>query len=173
MINKTSRKQFYIGKYFPNLFCLLRLTPKIGFPWSEIRNISFNDKKFVIKPMEKKSPDFVFYAPRLRINRRILSLCMGNHELYMRRRKPDSIEVQRMKAQAQQEKLTRLQERYYSFQKIHSIIFLCNLLVTEFKVKLSVGKKPNKIVKSCKNEWKILKEVRNQLDKVCRISDTS
>jgi len=88
-----------------------KLTPKIGFPWSEIRNISFNDKKFVIKPMEKKSPDFVFYAPRLRINRRILSLCMGNHELYMRRRKTDSIEVQQMKAQAQEEKLARLQER--------------------------------------------------------------
>ncbi|CAG5115478.1 unnamed protein product [Candidula unifasciata] len=33
-----------------------KLTPKIGFPWSEIRNISFNDKKFVIKPIEKKSP---------------------------------------------------------------------------------------------------------------------
>ncbi|CAF3800270.1 unnamed protein product [Rotaria magnacalcarata] len=88
-----------------------KLTPKIGFPWSEIRNISFNDKKFVIKPMEKKSPDFIFYAPRLRINRRILSLCMGNHELYMRRRKADSIEVQQMKAQAQEEKMARLQER--------------------------------------------------------------
>lgn len=35
-------------------FC--RLTPKIGFPWSEIRNISFNDKKFVIKPIDKKAP---------------------------------------------------------------------------------------------------------------------
>ena len=97
------------------IFFHLRLTPKIGFPWSEIRNISFNDKKFVIKPMEKKSPDFVFYAPRLRINRRVLSLCMGNHELYMRRRKTDSIEVQQMKAQAQEEKSARLQERYYIF----------------------------------------------------------
>uniref|UniRef100_A0A4W6EH61 FERM domain-containing protein n=2 Tax=Lates calcarifer TaxID=8187 RepID=A0A4W6EH61_LATCA len=76
-----------------------KLTPKIGFPWSEIRNISFNDKKFVIKPIDKKAPDFVFYAPRLRINKRILALCMGNHELYMRRRKPDTIEVQQMKAQ--------------------------------------------------------------------------
>jgi hypothetical protein len=35
---------------------LYRLTPKIGFPWSEIRNISFNDKKFVIKPIDKKAP---------------------------------------------------------------------------------------------------------------------
>ncbi|MEQ2171731.1 hypothetical protein GOODEAATRI_013788, partial [Goodea atripinnis] len=69
-----------------------RMTPKIGFPWSEIRNISFNDKKFVIKPIDKKAPDFVFYVPRLRINKRILALCMGNHDLYMRRRKPDTIE---------------------------------------------------------------------------------
>lgn len=37
-------------------FYNLRLTPKIGFPWSEIRNISFNDKKFVIKPIDKKAP---------------------------------------------------------------------------------------------------------------------
>ncbi|BFZ10181.1 hypothetical protein BsWGS_13220 [Bradybaena similaris] len=88
-----------------------KLTPRIGFPWSEIRNISFNDKKFVIKPIDKKAPDFVFYAPRLRINKRILALCMGNHELYMRRRKPDSIEVQQMKAQAKEEKLAKQQER--------------------------------------------------------------
>ncbi|XP_061904019.1 moesin-like isoform X1 [Entelurus aequoreus] len=88
-----------------------KMTPKIGFPWSEIRNISFNDKKFVIKPIDKKAPDFVFYAPRLRINKRILSLCMGNHELYMRRRKPDTIEVQQMKAQAREEKNLKKMER--------------------------------------------------------------
>lgn len=88
-----------------------RLTPKIGFPWSEIRNISFNDKKFIIKPIDKKSPDFVFFAPRLRINKRILQLCMGNHELYMRRRKPDSIEVQQMKSQAREEKLQKQMEK--------------------------------------------------------------
>jgi radixin len=37
---------------------------------------------------------------------------MGNHELYMRRRKPDSIEVQQMKAQANEEKAARLAERF-------------------------------------------------------------
>ncbi|XP_031568523.1 radixin-like [Actinia tenebrosa] len=84
-----------------------RLTPKIGFPWSEIRNISFNDKKFVIKPIDKKAPDFIFFTERLRINKRILALCMGNHELYMRRRKPDSIEVQQMKKQCVEEKAVR------------------------------------------------------------------
>lgn len=88
-----------------------KLSPKIGFPWSEIRNISFNDKRFVIKPIDKKSPDFVFIAPRLRINKRILALCMGNHELYMRRRKPDTIDVQQMRAQAREEKQSKQLER--------------------------------------------------------------
>lgn len=58
-----------------------------------------------------KFQDFVFYAPRLRINKRILQLCMGNHELYMRRRKPDTIEVQQMKAQAREEKQQKQMER--------------------------------------------------------------
>uniref|UniRef100_H3DAK0 Radixin n=1 Tax=Tetraodon nigroviridis TaxID=99883 RepID=H3DAK0_TETNG len=101
-----------------------KLTPKIGFPWSEIRNISFNDKKFVIKPIDKKAPDFVFYAPRLRINKRILALCMGNHELYMRRRKPDTIEVQQMKAQAREEKHHKQMERFklWVFNKAAQIL---------------------------------------------------
>lgn len=59
--------------------------------------------------------DFVFYAPRLRINKRILALCMGNHELYMRRRKPDTIEVQQMKAQAREEKHQKQMERWVGF----------------------------------------------------------
>lgn len=36
---------------------------------------------------------------------------MGNHELYMRRRKPDTIEVQQMKAQAREDKLAKQMER--------------------------------------------------------------
>jgi len=58
------------------------------------------------------SQDFIFFAERLRINKRILALCMGNHELYMRRRKPDTIEVQQMKAQAHEDKMARQAERY-------------------------------------------------------------
>ena len=54
----------------------------------------------------------MFNAPRLRINKRVLALCMGNHELYMRRRKPDTIEVQQMKAQAREEKHGKQMERY-------------------------------------------------------------
>jgi len=88
-----------------------KLTPKIGFPWSEIRNVSFSSKKFIIKPIDKKAPDFVFYTSKLIINKRILELCMGNHELFIRRRKEDSIEVQQMKAQAREERSTRQAER--------------------------------------------------------------
>lgn len=58
----------------------------------------------------------MFYAPRLRINKRILQLCMGNHELYMRRRKPDTIEVQQMKAQAREEKHQKQLERWVWIQ---------------------------------------------------------
>lgn len=36
---------------------------------------------------------------------------MGNHELYMRRRKPDTIEVQQMKAQAREDKHAKQMER--------------------------------------------------------------
>uniref|UniRef100_A0A8C5VC42 FERM domain-containing protein n=1 Tax=Microcebus murinus TaxID=30608 RepID=A0A8C5VC42_MICMU len=82
-----------------------KLTPKIGFPWGEIRNMSFNDKTFVIKPIDKKAPDFVFYAPLLRINKRILQLSG------MRRRKPDATEVQQVKAQAREEQHQKRLER--------------------------------------------------------------
>lgn len=54
----------------------------------------------------------MFFAPRVRVNKRILALCMGNHELYMRRRKPDTIDVQQMKAQAREEKLAKQAQRY-------------------------------------------------------------
>ena len=88
-----------------------KLTPKIMFPWSEIRNISFDDKKFIIKTVDKSSNNFTFYSTKLRMNKLILDLCIGNHDLFMRRRKPDPMEVQQMKAQAKEEKLRRQIER--------------------------------------------------------------
>lgn len=41
----------------------------------------------------------------------ILDLCMGNHDLFMRRRKPDSMELQQMKAAAKEEKQRRQVQR--------------------------------------------------------------
>ncbi|NP_001167294.1 Moesin [Salmo salar] len=128
-----------------------KMTPKIGFPWSEIRNISFNDKKFVIKPIDKKAPDFVFHAPRLRINKRILALCMGNHELYMRRRKPDTIEVQQMKAQAREEKNHKKMEKA--------------LLENEKKKRELAEKEKEKIEKEKEELMERLKQIEEQTKK--------
>ena len=68
-------------------------------------------RKLAPVSMDQLFQDFVFYASRLRINKRILALCMGNHELYMRRRKPDPIDVQQMKAQAREERQSKQSER--------------------------------------------------------------
>ena len=88
-----------------------KLAPKIMFPWSEIRNISYDDKKFIIKTVDKSSPNFTFYSKKSRMNKLILDLCIGNHDLFMRRRKPDPMDVQQMKAQAKEEKIRRQIER--------------------------------------------------------------
>lgn len=45
--------------------------------------------------------------------RQILQLCIGNHDLFMRRRKVDSIEVQQMKAQAKEEKARKKVQRFF------------------------------------------------------------
>lgn len=88
-----------------------KLSPKITFPWSEIRNIAFDNKKFTIKLVDRNSPSFQFYSSKIRMNKLILDLCIGNHDLFMRRRKPDSMEIQQMKAQAKEEKVRRQIER--------------------------------------------------------------
>eukprot|EP00035_Acanthoeca_spectabilis_P021475 m.438450 g.438450 ORF g.438450 m.438450 type:complete len:383 (+) comp18238_c0_seq1:105-1253(+) len=64
-----------------------KVTPRLGFPWGEIRNISFNDKKFTIKMVSKDAPDFKFFSPRFKVNKRILALCVGNHFFFISRRR--------------------------------------------------------------------------------------
>ncbi|XP_062873699.1 NF2, moesin-ezrin-radixin like (MERLIN) tumor suppressor a [Trichomycterus rosablanca] len=88
-----------------------KLTPKVSFPWNEIRNISYSDKEFAIKPLDKKADVFKFNSSKLRVNKLILQLCIGNHDLFMRRRRVDSLEVQQMKAQAREEKARKQMER--------------------------------------------------------------
>ncbi|KAK8384679.1 hypothetical protein O3P69_014331 [Scylla paramamosain] len=88
-----------------------KLEPKISFPWSEIRNISVDDRKFTIRPTDKTAPNFVFFSKNSRMNKLILDLSIGNHDLFKRRRKPDTIEVQQMKAAAREEKRRRQIEK--------------------------------------------------------------
>ncbi|KAH8315396.1 hypothetical protein KR067_003000 [Drosophila pandora] len=88
-----------------------KLTPKTTFQWNEIRHVSFDDKKFTIRLVDAKVSNFIFYSQDLHINKMILDLCEGNHDLYMRRRKSDTMEIQQMKAQAKEEKQRRHIER--------------------------------------------------------------
>lgn len=87
------------------------MIPKITFPWSEIKNIAYDAKKFTIKLVDKSVPIFQFYSSKSKMNKLILDLCIGNHELFVRRRRTDSMETQQMKAQARDEKLRRQLEK--------------------------------------------------------------
>lgn len=141
-VQKNSKPQLFDNS---GHFTLCRITPKIGFPWSEIRNISFTEKKFTIKPLDRRasvnqpppsspphnwrntvdetSPSFslvpacflqpfIFYSSRPGVTKRIMLLSVGNHEMFTNRRRPDSIEVQQMKAQAREERLQKQMERW-------------------------------------------------------------
>eukprot|EP00048_Salpingoeca_helianthica_P002831 m.61195 g.61195 ORF g.61195 m.61195 type:complete len:583 (+) comp12331_c0_seq2:54-1802(+) len=87
-----------------------KLSPKTTFPWGEIRHISYSDKKFTIKSTDDKT-DFSFFTVRPDVSKTVLQLCVGNHELYIRRRNLDTMEVQQMKAMAAEEKARRAAEQ--------------------------------------------------------------
>ena len=48
--------------------------PRVNFPWSEIQNISYDDKKFAIKPVDKTAPPFIFYSDKHRVNKLVRHL---------------------------------------------------------------------------------------------------
>lgn len=101
-------KNFISTNKISNTF---RLNPTVAFPWSEIQTINFRDKKFTIKSSDKKSSAFVFFVSDAKINKRILNLGVGNHSLYVRRRKPDTLEVLQMKTKSMEAKKQRLEQR--------------------------------------------------------------
>lgn len=88
-----------------------QLSPKISFPWGEITNVEYHGKKFCIMPSDRRSPSFIFYVSKTKISDHIMQLCMGNHDLYLRRRRLDTMEVQQMKAQAKEERARKMAER--------------------------------------------------------------
>ncbi|XP_013838484.1 merlin isoform X3 [Sus scrofa] len=77
----------------------------------EMYGVNYFTIRFTIKPLDKKIDVFKFNSSKLRVNKLILQLCIGNHDLFMRRRKADSLEVQQMKAQAREEKARKQMER--------------------------------------------------------------
>ncbi|KAK2530305.1 hypothetical protein Q9233_006282 [Columba guinea] len=80
-----------------------RLTPKIGFPWSEIRNISFNDKKFVIKPIDKKAPCSTTGSVQLSVCR--MGLMAARALLENEKKKRELAEKEKEKIEREKEEL--------------------------------------------------------------------
>jgi len=88
-----------------------KLNPKISFPWSEINRISFKNNDFIVKLNDKKSPKFIGICRKPKVSKKIYELASGNHEMYMRRRRPDTLEVQQMKAQKKEEEAAKAKEK--------------------------------------------------------------
>lgn len=104
-------------------FDIFRLNPTISFPWSEIKNLKFKDRKFIIKPTDKTTKDFVLFTASPRMSKYILNLGIGNHSLYVRRRKPDSAEVAKMKEKAEAVRKNKQLQRYLFY------LYQINILV--------------------------------------------
>ncbi|XP_018426514.1 PREDICTED: merlin-like [Nanorana parkeri] len=89
-----------------------KISPLESFKWGDIRNISYDDKKLKLIPIDKKAEAFKFYSKEHKVNKLILHLCIGNHNLFLTKRKVDSTEIQEMKAQAKEEKTRRKKEHH-------------------------------------------------------------
>lgn len=88
-----------------------KLTPKIGFAWTDLGAIRCSKKKLVLKASGQKTADFVIYTDHERITKRITALCIGNHQLFFRRRLPDTPELEQLKLEANEERQKQLRER--------------------------------------------------------------
>ncbi|KAM4797177.1 merlin-like isoform 2-T2 [Rhinophrynus dorsalis] len=87
-----------------------KISPSKSFKWGDIRKISYHDKKLKITPIDKKADVFKFYSSEHKVNKLILDLCIGNHDLFLTKRKVDSMEIQQMKVQAKEEKARKKME---------------------------------------------------------------
>ncbi|XP_018671257.2 moesin/ezrin/radixin homolog 1-like [Ciona intestinalis] len=111
-----------------------QLHPTKSYQWSELADMSYYGNKFVIKQtirptntntigrrfnlgastsnLNVNAPeDIVFLVDDPEVNKLILDLCRGNHDLFMQRRRVDTMEIQQMKEQAREEKARKQMER--------------------------------------------------------------
>ncbi|KAM3933874.1 merlin-like [Leptodactylus fuscus] len=87
-----------------------KISPLKSLKWGDIRNISYNSKKLKFTPVDKKAETFKFYSKEQNVNKLILHLCIENHNLFLTKRKVDSIEMQQIKMQAKEEKARKKKE---------------------------------------------------------------
>ncbi|XP_071992311.1 merlin-like isoform X2 [Engystomops pustulosus] len=87
-----------------------KFSPLKSLKWGDIRNISYNSKKLKFTPVDKKAETFKFYSKEQNENKLIFHLCIENHNLFLTKRKVDSIEMQQIKMQAKEEKARKKKE---------------------------------------------------------------
>lgn len=87
-----------------------KISPLKSFKWGDIRNISYNSKKLKFTPVDKQAETFKFYSKEQNVNKLILHLCIENHNLFLTKRKVDSVEMQQIKMQAKEEKARKKKE---------------------------------------------------------------
>ncbi|KAE9548604.1 hypothetical protein FO519_008189 [Halicephalobus sp. NKZ332] len=64
-----------------------KLTPKIGFVWNDITKVLYSGMNFIVKLMNSKTENIAATVLDSKAAKPIFGLCMGNHELYLRRQK--------------------------------------------------------------------------------------
>ncbi|CAF0945510.1 unnamed protein product [Rotaria sordida] len=74
-----------------------KLRPEVFFSWSDIKSVTAHDKKVILNMTGDKNATFAFYSGKSSVSKEILDLATGNHELYMKRRREQSIEIQQMR----------------------------------------------------------------------------
>ncbi|KAM8976824.1 merlin-like [Pelodytes ibericus] len=87
-----------------------KIVPLKSLRWDKIKNISHNEKKLKVTPIDKKHDDFKFFSSDHKIIELIFQLGSGNHKLFLARRTVDSVEMQHMKVQAKEEKARKKME---------------------------------------------------------------
>ena len=89
-----------------------KLSPTLGFPWSEIDQIKTSrDNKIIVHLRDKTSSKMTMRCDQPKMKHQIYMMVNGNHEMYKRRRRPDPLEVQQMKSERQEEDERRAKER--------------------------------------------------------------
>ncbi|CAM4798644.1 unnamed protein product [Rotaria magnacalcarata] len=123
-----------------------KLRPEVFFSWCDVKSVTAHDKKVILNLMTDKHATFAFYARKSSVSKEILDLALGNHELYMRRRQEQSIEIQQMRYFEEQQQKEKMR-----------------LLTQERKLRLQVEKQRDEIESKCIDYQQQMKEVHETL----------
>ena len=89
-----------------------KLSPNISYPWSEISKIkTSSDNKIILMFTDRKAPKMTVTCVQPKMKHQIYHLVNGNHEMYKRRRRPDTMEIQQMKSERDTENERRNKEK--------------------------------------------------------------